>query len=310
MSTVAGDASDWLAIWRRLVEDVEPGRGQATLRGSAIAREGLFEGPIVAAGNITGVLAERDGAVAKVAVRWPEAPGSAWHKAAAMIADRVGLTASLLDGDIAGDLVTALANAGVALAPASLAELNVVCDHGDGPWCRHEFAVLHAFLARARVDPTLVLRFRGRDLDRLVHDVRKARGGPVGLRPPVEGRGELNEIVVRPRLADDPSWLLHELGMPPGLEDREDLLNIMTDAAAMAWRLASGDGADAADEQLVLAELRARHAASASAVAEALGIGREATQRVLDDLYQRGLVLRTGSAERARYRASVASRGR
>lgn len=306
MSARFHEVPGWLDAWRQLVDEVEPVRARAALQGSAMARQGSVEGLVVAPGAVTGTVVERLGAPAEVAVGWRQAPRTAWRQATAMIAGRVGLTASLYERRISGDVAQVLAEAGVPLVPASLADLDMRCDRGDGPWCRHGFAVLGAFVARMRVDAASVLRLRGRDVDELVRDVRRHRGGSGGPQRPVEGHGELAGIAVRPRLAEAPSWLLRELGMPPGLEDQVDLSRIMADAAAMAWNLASGDGADAADEQLVLAELRARHAASAQDVAEALGIAEPTTRLVLDDLYRRGLVLRTGSGDRARYRASVA----
>jgi len=75
-------------------------------------------------------------------------------------------------------------------------------------------------------------------------------------------------------------------------------------ASATAWRLAAGDGAEAADEEALLAELRAQRVATVDSLAAALGRDAALVRGVLDQLYAQGTVLRTGSGERTRYRAS------
>jgi predicted ArsR family transcriptional regulator len=87
--------------------------------------------------------------------------------------------------------------------------------------------------------------------------------------------------------------------------DDRALAAIIERAAAGAWRLAAGDGAAAADEELLLTELRAQRVATATALATALGRDAATVRAQLDELYEQGAVLRTGSGERTRYRAAA-----
>jgi hypothetical protein len=81
------------------------------------------------------------------------------------------------------------------------------------------------------------------------------------------------------------------------------LVRTIERAAAGAWRLAAGEGAAAADEELLLAELRGQRVGTAASLADALGRDADEIRAELDRLFEEGTVMRTGSGDRARYRA-------
>jgi hypothetical protein len=144
--------------------------------------------------------------------------------------------------------------------------------------------------------------------------LRLVRTGP-GHEPVVSGvdpsgrlepaRGDLDAIELRPTPVADPAAAFSRLGPPPGVADPRPIEAIIARAAAGAWRLAAGEGAEAADEELLLTQLRAQRVASAASLADALGRDEAEVRDHLDRLFDDGVVLRTGSGERARYRAAA-----
>jgi DNA-binding transcriptional ArsR family regulator len=102
----------------------------------------------------------------------------------------------------------------------------------------------------------------------------------------------------------DVTSVFERLGPPPGFEDTETLERLMADAAALAWRLAAGEGSAAADDEALLAELRAQGVATAGSIASSLGLNDETAQEALDRLYGAGAVMRMGEGTTARYRAA------
>ena len=61
---------------------------------------------------------------------------------------------------------------------------------------------------------------------------------------------------------------------------------------------------DVADDEVVLAELRAQQVTSAERLADALGMEADVLVDQMDRLYSAGAVLRMGTGEAARYRAA------
>jgi hypothetical protein len=177
-------------------------------------------------------------------------------------------------------------------------------------WCRH-IAAVHtaAGLAFAR-DPFLLLTLRGRTRDQLLRELRAVRGDAPEPGADLDlsrglftARGDIDAVVLAPHPVDDPAALLLHLGDPPGVDDPWPVVQLIERAAETAWQLAAGDGDAAADEALLLAELRAQRVASAASLATALGRDDEDVRAQLDALFEAGTVLRTGSGERTRYRA-------
>ena len=178
--------------------------------------------------------------------------------------------------------------------------------------CRHEAATHHAIATSIDRDPQRLLRIRGRSVDDLLDALRSARGtrrpqdegDAVELDEPLEARGDLEGIDVHPVPVPDVSTVFERLGPPPGFEDAEVLERLMSGAAALAWRLAAGEGSEAADDEALLAELRAQGVATAGSIASSLGLDAEVAQEALDRLYSAGTVLRMGEGETARYLAA------
>ncbi|MFP4310705.1 MAG: hypothetical protein ACLFS9_01820 [Nitriliruptoraceae bacterium] len=289
-----------------LLDDTGAAAARAVQRGRALARRGAVEEVTLRPGRVTGTVLEDRAAPIEVEIGWPVTDEAGWERAAERLGRRLRPIAALLEGGLTPVLVEELAAAGIELLP-DVAALAPRCGCGASPsWCRHA-AALHTVVAtRLDRDPMLLLELGGRTRDQLLAALRgvvpaaavsaEHRPGPVA--------GDLDDLEVHPRPVPHPAHLLHQLGPPPGVEDPAPLEALVTRAAATAWQLAAGDGAEAADEAALLSELRAQRVATVASLAQVLGWDPEVVDRGLEALFERGEVLRTGSGERTRYRAS------
>jgi uncharacterized Zn finger protein len=265
-------------------------------------------------GRITGTVREDRIAPYRVELRWPPPDEGAWEAAITALSAELRFTAALLDGQLPEGIDEVLAAAGVRVIPEE-GDLDLRCTCTERVrLCRHVAAVHMAAGALIDRDPFLLLTLRGRTRDALLRALRSERGGSQSASP-AEGldlsaglytaHGDLDAIVLHPTPVDDPAALFHRLGEPPGVDDVRPLVRTIERAAAGAWRLAAGEGSAAADEELLLAELRAQRVGTAGSLAEALGREVEEVRAELDRLFEDGTVMRTGSGDRARYRAGM-----
>lgn len=237
----------------------------------------------------------------EVVVTVPVLTGRGWERVIAAAGRNLRSTADLLAGRLPEDLAD----------PSLLVpdEISATCS-ADAGRCRH-VAVAHNVIAEAiERDPFRLLQLRGHRRQGLLEALRRERGvvapdehEPVDLARPWEARGEL-QLRVHPRPPEDATAMLDRLGPPPEVTDPTPLEEAITAAATMAWRLAAGEGGDVADDEVVLAELRAQQVTSAERLADALGMDPQECEQQLDRLYEDGAVLRMGSGPGARYRAA------
>lgn len=312
MSATNGASAGWGARWRAVMDAAGASAARPLQRGHALARRGVVDDLRVEPGQITATVAEDRATPYRVELRWAQPTASAWDDAVAVLRSEIRFTAALLDGDLPDELADVLAEAGIELVP-DLDDLVSSCSCPDrSVVCRHVAAVHAAVGALVDRDPTVLLRLRGRSRQQVLGDLRRGDDGdrPLaastldlsrGLEAP---HGDLEAIELHPALVDDPAALLGHLGDPPAVDDIRPLVRLVERAAAGAWRLAAGDGSEAADQELLLAELRGQRMASAGSLADALSRDTDAVRAQLDELFELGAVMRTGSGERARYRAA------
>ena len=294
-----------------LLDDAGAGVARHVQRGQALARRGAVEELLIGEGRVTATVSEDRVRPYRVTITWPATDAPGWEHARARLAGSLRPVAALLDGVVTEHLAVALDEAGIALVPA-IEQLEPSCSCPERvSWCRHAAAVHVLTSVQIDRDSALLLRLHGRSREDLLTDLRRSeapsdvvRTGVDLTADPVRARGDLGSIPLHPALSDDPSALLRQLGEPPGVDDPEPLLLLVERSAAAAWRLAAGDGAEVADEEALLAELRAQRVATASSLAAALGRSDDEVSSSLDGLFARGEVLRTGSGERTRYRAA------
>ncbi len=312
-AAVSTDVRHWWGQRLLAVLDAAgPSAARRVQRGQALARRGAVEELRLDPGCVHAAVAEDRVSPYRVTIAWPVPDEARWAAATSVLSSSVRYLASLLEGTVSEELSSALRDAGITLVP-DLGDLTPSCSCPErARWCRHAAAVLTLAAVQVDRDPALLLLLAGRPRDELLgalrrdHEPARADGGDVELTGDhFRARSDLEAIELHPSPVQDPSALLRQLGEPPGVDDPEPLLRLVERSADAAWRLAAGDGAEVADEEALLAELRAQRVATVPSLAAALGRDDDAVAASLDDLYARGEVLRTGSGERTRYRAST-----
>ena len=294
-----------------LLDAAGPGAARRVQRGQALARRGAVEDLQLVPGQVTATVAEDRISPYRVTIAWPVTDEQGWARATSSLATSLRHVAALLEATVTRELADVLEQEGIALVP-ELDDLATTCSCPErAAWCRHAAAVLTLAAVQVDRDPALLLRLAGRPRQELLGDLRRGEAPPSVDDLPVDlsgdhfqARDDLEAITLHPEPVEDPSALLRQLGDPPGVDDPEPLLLLVERSAAAAWRLAAGDGAEVADEEALLAELRAQRVATAASLAAALGREPDDVAASLEALFSRGEVLRTGSGERTRYRAS------
>lgn len=254
----------------------------------------------------------------RVAIGVPLFDDATWDAIVDRLAEELRYTARLVAGELPRDVEPVVEQVGRSLFPTA-EELDSTCDCDDDvDPCRHVAAVHFAFASELDRDPFLLMRLRGRDRGTLLAELRARRSGaraaerteedtelaPIGPEHFYEAGNDLDAIGLHPSKTDEPGAIIDRLGPPPGVKDPDPLVHLIENAVTTAWKVAAGEGADVADDETLLAELRARGVAKAQDIAEGLGWPVERTREALDRLWDDGDVLRTGSGDGARYRAS------
>ncbi len=305
-------STTWAADrWLDLLAGVGAANARRVQRGRAAARRGAVHDLEIRRGTITGRVREDRVSPYRVELSWPVPDDHAWAAAVSALASQVRSTAALLDGQLPEEAAEVLAEVGVPLVPTA-DDLRRSCTCTERTtWCRHVAAVHTAAGSAFARDPFLLLLLRGRTRDQLLGALRTHRGDPApdpgadldltaGL---YAARGDIDAVVLAPHPVQDPAALVRQLGDPPGVDDPRPFVRLIERAAATAWRLAAGDGAEAADQELLLAELRAQRVGSVGSLSTALGRDEGEVREELDALFEAGAVMRTGTGEGARYRA-------
>lgn len=311
----------WSAAW--LAAMGKEGRGYADRlgRGPYYVSRGAVRGLEVTAGQASASFQHGRQRTHRIVLDVEPLPDEQWEAMVHTLAAELRFTAAIADGKLPAEAVPLLDDAGVDLVPArdEVAE-TCNCTESGGDPCRHIASVHHALGRDLDEDPFLLLRLRGRDVRTLRAAMRAARTGEdlaTAARSPdaigldelessnlFKARGDVDRIMLQPRLVEDPAWLFEQLGEPPGFDDPLPLEDLIVKAAGTAWKIAAGDGAEAADTELLLTELRAQRMSTPIKLAEALGWDPEVVAEALDGLYHENAVMRMGEGLDAKYRAA------
>lgn len=298
----------WGTRWQNIIGTDTARYAKDVLQGDALFRRGAVSDLSVSAGVATANVTDRN-QTAAVTLRLDVYGADVWEHVARTVAEQLRFTAALLRRQFPEQLDDRLNATGIALFPevSGLALSSSLLGQGVN---RHTVALHRAVGARIDRDPNVLFTLRGRDTEQLVHLVSNRRGearesAPEKLSaPPDQREAALRQLALNPRQATDPAWLLARLDDPPSVIPFEPLADAVSRAATVAWRIAAGDGADTADTELLLAELRARRIGTAQALAAAIGHDPEAIAAQLDAMYDAGEVLRTGTPPKVKYRVA------
>lgn len=308
---------DLASLWERAVSGVDASLVRVFQQGNGAVRrkhvDDMWSGP----GEFGARVHDYAAPAEKAAIRWTLPTEHRWRAVIAELGGQVRHVAAVIERELTPGLIAAFEHAGVSLVP-DVDDLVPSCSCGATTWCVHAAAVVAAMIVRLRRAPFEVVALRGKPYDVLLRQVEESRGDSSGdlvvtfdvTQDLYRMRGDIEAIRIHPQPPRDATAFLRRLGAPDDVDDPELLYELVEEAATFAWRLAAGDGADIADDELLLAELRGQGTSTASVIADALGMTPDDVEQRLDELYGRGAVMRTGSGDRSRYRAVADRSGR
>lgn len=309
-----GGRTWWGRTWLELLNERVDIRGPRGVRGRTLARDGNVGELDIEPGRITARVSVGPTRAFRTSITLPTLPDAAWDTLLDVFAAELRWTAAFASDRIPEDLSVAEEAAGVKLFPS--AEDLVWTDEGDDEVPgRHAIALHHAVAAAMENNPLLLATMRGMRGEQVLAGLRSRRAGrtavvdvehgisPAHARSRFFEAGNLESIVVHPSEPDDVGVMLERLGPPPRVDTVMPLGTLLFEAASLGWRIAAGEGSSAADDELLLTELRALRMAGPVRMAEALGWDAERATDTLERLFTEGRALRTGVGDKVRYRA-------
>ncbi|MFG2995366.1 SWIM zinc finger family protein [Streptomyces sp. NPDC048340] len=247
-------ATWWGQAWVTALEDSTLDSGRLS-RGRTYARQGMVGPVTVAPGQVKAAVQGSRPRPYRSAVHLPVLTDAQWDTLLDTIAARAGHLAALLDGEMPAELVDDARHAGVPLLPQPT-ELDPECSCPDwGYPCKHAAALCYAIASTIDADPFVVFALRGRGREEVLAQLRARRTAtqaasmppaPAGL--PAAGAYAAWAALAKdtPPLPEPPEPASHTAALPTtpppstGLSTA-DLERLMTDTAARAARLLTGD---------------------------------------------------------------------
>lgn len=157
----------WAERWIKALERItDAGRLR---RGRSYARGGQVVSLKEAKGEIQARVQGSESKPYRVSIRLQPLSDSQWQAVLEALAERAIFTAQLLAGEMPNAIEEAFTAAGVALLPASSAELETSCSCPD--WanpCKHVAAVHYILGEQFDEDPFLIFRLRGRSREQIM----------------------------------------------------------------------------------------------------------------------------------------------
>ena len=174
-STRGGIGEQWWS--RRFIEVMESfGVGGRLTRGRAYARKGQVISLEVEAGEVNALVQGSRVTPYKVRIGLARFTELVWAKAEVVLAEQAIHSARLLAGEFPPELEPVFAGIGAPLFPGRLADLKLSCSCPDPVIpCKHLAAAFYLLAERFDDDPFLILRWRGRDREALLHRLRQLR---------------------------------------------------------------------------------------------------------------------------------------
>jgi uncharacterized Zn finger protein len=196
------ESTDWWAKrWYRWLDELgisaEGASARAQVRGSRVQR---LE---VKIGSIAAKVRDRDMGECRCFIEVAPLNDAEWELAIGMLGEQALYAAQLLAGDMPPEIETVFRDAGIALLPPSLDQLEHSCDCCTDATGETVCRPLHAtYLALGEMlidDPWLLFRLRGRDREQILRDLRELRSRSAG-----NGQS-LMSALSQPQIAEEPA---------------------------------------------------------------------------------------------------------
>jgi hypothetical protein len=257
-------ANQWWS--QRFISVLESyGLGARMERGRRYARGGRVGELSVKPGRLEARVRGSRAVPYRVSIRSAAPNKAQWRALEQAMAQRLGWSAQLLNGEVPRDLEQAFAEVGVPLFPRRWSDLQVRCGcPDDAEPCKHLAAVLYVFAQQLDDDPWLLLAWHGKSREALLAALRRgapepADSGlppwwPVGLRAGATGEGAFSHgPPPDPLPPEPPERALRRLGP---LELSEPPADLEERLAALYQRLLAAEPAEEEAEAMERQEQR------------------------------------------------------
>lgn len=175
----------WSRRFVAVLEDI--GLGNRLQRGRAYARKGQVISLEVAPGMVVARVQGSRSRPYRVRIGVVAYGKSAWAALERALAANASYAATLLAGEMPGDIEDVFAALGLSLFPATADDLSLDCSCPDGAVpCKHIAAVFYLLAETFDDDPFAILAWRGREREDLLANLRAARSAG----PPAAQRAE------------------------------------------------------------------------------------------------------------------------
>jgi uncharacterized Zn finger protein len=182
---------------RRFIDLLESYADEGRLaRGRSYARKGQVVDLTVAAHEVTARVQGSEPDPYDVAVGIDVIDDAVWDTICEALAGQAVFRARLLAGEMPPEIEEVFAAFGVALFPASPADMHLMCSCPDwGEPCKHAAAVLYLLAEAFDDDPFLILAWHGRTRDQMLTALRRRE-------PAAAATLEIDETPLTERLED------------------------------------------------------------------------------------------------------------
>lgn len=169
----------WGKRWIEVIEHL--GLGSRLNRGKSYARSGQVLSIEVEKGQVAAVVQGSRAKPYQQTIRFHTLTTAEWSKLAGVLAGQAIYTAKLLAGEMPEVIEQVFKQAGLALFPASYAEVQTKCscpDYSDP--CKHLAAVYYLLAEEFDRDPFLLFKLRGLERDELLSLISRVSGNETG----------------------------------------------------------------------------------------------------------------------------------
>lgn len=175
----------WSQTFLALLESL--GMGGRLDRGRTYARKGQVISMDVEPGAVTALVQGSRARPYRVRIGLAPLSEADWRRAEDAMVERASFLAGLLAGEMPDDIEDAFDDCSGSLFPTTARELDNTCTCPDwGDPCKHGAAVYYLLAEAFDQDPFLILRWRGRERDVLLDNLRALRGTPTTTADPAD----------------------------------------------------------------------------------------------------------------------------
>ena len=172
----------WGQRWIEALEVVLGGDSARLTRGRTYARAGRTHDLVIRGGVVTAKVTGSSPTPYEITIQLATLADAAWKRAITAMASRAQFAADLLAGQMPKEIDEVFRASGSGLFPQSKKDISTSCSCPDwGDPCKHVAATHYVLGEALDRDPFLLFELRGRTKEQVLHGLRAARSGDVGV---------------------------------------------------------------------------------------------------------------------------------